>query len=424
MKAKAITVTLLAVLAAGPASAHEESTGNPTYVFDNWRDQFVPFFDGGDPNTRHDDDAANDETRDDAETRRSMQRWRDEVRTDGSVGTVGEGCMETYCTAVADQNGDVVRVDHTVTVGPSTRAGDRNAIVVEVLGGETEVDLGPAVKQGPASYPDATQAGVSGPGEPEDPSGRPAPDEVHVMTAGDHSLLGAAHSNSDHSPAPQQGNHDAHGGSVWADVYADPDQPTKTRDSRVGIVIMDHLGCQFGCSDEYHTFYPADASRTAYQVGEAPDQAEFVARDPDRWIFGYGPGGPDDAVNDRLNPAVSPLAGTLFDEVVNPYVDPAVAAATGTGPTSSLCCASDAEGNACIPGALQNAADAPEREAFGGCIEIDEDNCFGGGSHGAPPENNGCIVVNGMPFVHGMPASPEDCTAAAAAGCCAAGACQ
>ncbi|MGH7897633.1 MAG: hypothetical protein ACREQQ_06755 [Candidatus Binatia bacterium] len=406
---------LVATFAAGTALAHEEETENPTFVFENWRDNFFPFIDDGDPRTRHDSDATNDEGRHNPETRRSDQRWRDEVRSDGSVGEVGDGCMETFCTFVADDDGDAVRVDHTVTAGPSTRQGDRNAVSVEVLGAGGTANLGPAQKQGPLAVPDLSQAAFEEDGEPDDPSGRGAPTSLHAGTAGDHSLLGAAHSNTDHSSYPEQGNHDSHGGSTWVDLYADPEEPSKTRDSRAGVVIMDHLGCEFGCSDEYHTAYAADPERTIFQAGEAPDQAEFVAEDPDRWLFGMGNDG--ESRSDRLDPVVSGPATQLHDDVVNPNVDPVTNAATGVGDAAAACCAPRAsDGRFCnrnVGGALNNAVD---NGVIAGCVDLSNGDCVGGVL--TPDGLQGCMVSGGEATVGGAPATEAECTEAAAAACC------
>jgi hypothetical protein len=414
-----VTIALAACAAlAGSAWAHDEETGGPTFVVDHWRDNFVPFFDAGDPKTRHDSDPDNDESRDDVETRRSAQRWRDEVRTDGSTDQeVGDGCMETFCVAAADQSGDLARVDHSLAVGPSTVEGDRNAVVVEVLGAGAEVDLGGSNKMGFAAVPDVSQAEVTPSEQVDDPAEREAPDRLSVMTAGDHSMLGAAHSNSDHRPAPIEGNHDAHGGSVWVDLFLPTeDSPTRVRDTRVGIVVLDHLGCQFGCSDEYHTFYAADPERTIFQVGEMPGQAEFVARDPDRWLFGFGPSG---ETPEAMNPVVVPLSEALFDDLVNPNLVPHTNAATGVGDAASACCAPDPaqDGQFCNRnpgGALMTALE--NGGTIAGCVELASGDCVGGAL--TADGFQGCMVMDGQPTVDGEEVSEEECTEAAAAACC------
>lgn len=107
-------VAVVLLLPAAGALAHDEETGDANAVAPNRRDNIIPFFEAGDPKTRHDSDPTNDQNRDDVETRRSWQRWRDEVRDDGSRGETGEGCMDQYCNSVSDDHGRNVRVDHTL----------------------------------------------------------------------------------------------------------------------------------------------------------------------------------------------------------------------------------------------------------------------------------------------------------------------
>ncbi|MGH7820457.1 MAG: hypothetical protein ACREQ9_11825 [Candidatus Binatia bacterium] len=420
-----IVVALAVMLMPAGAWSHDSGTGDGTYVFEPWRPQFVPYFDDGDPKTRHDSDQTNDEGRDDAETRRSSERWRDEIRTDGSQGDVGVGCMETFCTSASVDGNDVLRVDHSITIGPSTRQNDRNAVAVEALGAGGTLNLGGAEKMDAIAIPRIQEAGPEGDPdtEPDVPSDPAPPERVSVQNSGDHTLLGAAHSNTGHDPYPAQGNHDAHGGTIYADVYVPTaDDPTAVQDSRAGIVILDHLGCTFGCSDEFHRFYAADPERTLLQIGEMPGQTEDTARNPDDWIYGYEPyRGPLPTV--PLGGSTAPVTDALFAADGWAAIGEASASATGAGAANSACCAPRAsDGQFCNrnPGGAVN--DALDGGGIAGCLELSNGDCVGGVL--TPDGFEGCMVSGGQATVDGAPASNTECSEAAADACCSAGACR
>jgi hypothetical protein len=251
--------------------------------------------------------------------------------------------------------------------------------------------------------------------EPEDLANREAPSQFSLANSADHSWLALAHSPDDHGPG-EFDQHDTHGGSIWADVYLPTNEDHKVRDSNAGVFILDHLGCTFGCLDEYHQFY-ADPERLIFQVGEIPNQAEFVGRDPDRYVFGFG--SYDDGTPQNLNPTLQPVTNPLFD-ATNPVIDPVVSSTTGVDGDGdaqgrSPCCAADPnqDGHFCNRNAGGSAMGVIEDQVGAGCADIDEQNCAGGGV-GADGVFRGCVVVNGEETVEGG----ESCTAAAVAGCC------
>jgi hypothetical protein len=373
-------VLALVAFAGGTAGAHDQDGGDANTVAENRRDNIVPFFEAGDPRTRHDSDGTNDQTRDDAETRRSWQRWRDEVRNDGSTGEVGEGCMDQYCNSVSDDQGEILRVDHTLSVGPAAQPGDWNRVRVKALGAGATADLGgsqEAVPGSPILAPDVAGAALRDPDngtgspdemggdpdtEPEDVSQRGAPSSLHVNHSPDHSWLGAAHSSSDHGDESEFASHDTHGGTIWADVILpDAEDPTRVRDTKAGNSIVEHLSCPT-CTDEYHEVW-LDPERTIFQIGEAPGQTEHVGRNPDRWLFGHENGQPEDA----LNSTTAPASDAAFGSEAWMALLEANASATGVGEANSACCAPSAEqGDAsatATPGTLPSPPSGARRPA-------------------------------------------------------------
>jgi hypothetical protein len=419
-----ISAALAALLPALPALAHDDPAPNePAIVVDDWRDNFVPYFDTGDPRTRHDSDPANDESREDPEVRKRQQRWRDEVRPDGSTGEVGDGCTDIDCHVVADQSGKMIQVNQSLSPGPSARGGEPNVVTVDVLGAGARADFGGSETEGPIHAPsNAADPDVQTDTDPEKIN-RDVPTELHVYKAADHSLLSAAHSPNDHGPG-EFDQHDTHGGTASVDVYLPGSENGAPRDSKVGVLILDHLGCQFGCADEYHEFYVADPGRTIFQIGEMPGQTEFVARDPDRWLFGFGP---NHETPEMLNPTTTPATDAAFESEAWDAALAVNSSATGVGEANSLCCAAAEPGGPfCNRNAGDGAMNVAESGAVAGCVELSTGDCIGGA---VTPDGSvaGCAVVGGQIVydeeVQEGPDAPAECTRRAVEACCANGAC-
>jgi hypothetical protein len=122
------------------------------------------------------------------------------------------------------------------------------------------------------------------------------PATVHAGTAGDHSLGEAAHSDEGHEDN-EFGNHDTHGGAIYADVCLGSDEGasyegnagacTGMQDTQVGVTVVDHLTCPAGCADEYHIVRPLDPEYTQEQVDESITATQTAVSDPVRHICGY-----------------------------------------------------------------------------------------------------------------------------------------
>lgn len=135
------------------------------------------------------------------------------------------------------------------------------------------------------------------------------PNSVHAGTAADHSLTEFAHQSEGHGST--EGNHDAHGGSVYADICLASDEGTsyegkagecrEMKDTQVGLNIIDHdpcglpvnpddptnLGIPIPCSDEYHTVRPLDPDDTQGQLGDDAEELQRDVNDPHEWVCGY-----------------------------------------------------------------------------------------------------------------------------------------
>lgn len=130
-------------------------------------------------------------------------------------------------------------------------------------------------------------------GSVDDPEG---PATLHAGMAGEHALGEAAHSDENHSDT-EFGNHDSHGGSIYADVCLGTDNGTSYEDNagacedmydtQVGITVVDHLTCPAGCADEYHVIRPLDAEYTQEQANDSQRDIGEIAADPQRYICGY-----------------------------------------------------------------------------------------------------------------------------------------
>lgn len=126
-----------------------------------------------------------------------------------------------------------------------------------------------------------------------DPEG---PATLHAGIAGDHTLTEGAHDDEGHDGS-EFGNHDSHGGAVYADVCAGTDAGTShegqagactgPQDTQVGITVVDHLDCPAGCADEYHVVRPLDPAYTEEQASDSQRDLAAVAADPQRWACGY-----------------------------------------------------------------------------------------------------------------------------------------
>ena len=130
-------------------------------------------------------------------------------------------------------------------------------------------------------------------GSVDDPEG---PLTLHAGTAGEHALGEAAHSDEGHAD-DEFGNHDTHGGSIYADICLGTDDGTSFEgqagacedvyDSQVGITVVDHLTCPAGCMDEYHVIRPTDPESTQHQLEDSQRDAGEIAADPQRYACGY-----------------------------------------------------------------------------------------------------------------------------------------
>jgi hypothetical protein len=122
------------------------------------------------------------------------------------------------------------------------------------------------------------------------------PATFHAGMAGEHALGEAAHSDEGHTD-DEFGNHDSHGGTIYADVCLGTDAGTSYEDnagacediydSQVGIVIVDHLTCPAGCADEYHVIRPTDPAFTRAQLEDSQRDIGEIAADPQRYACGY-----------------------------------------------------------------------------------------------------------------------------------------
>ena len=122
------------------------------------------------------------------------------------------------------------------------------------------------------------------------------PGTLHAGMAGEHALGEAAHSDEGHTD-DEFGNHDSHGGSIYADICLGTDAGTSYEDhagacedmydSQVGIVVVDHLTCPAGCMDEYHVIRPTDPAFTQGQLADSQRDIGEIAADPQRYACGY-----------------------------------------------------------------------------------------------------------------------------------------
>ena len=130
-------------------------------------------------------------------------------------------------------------------------------------------------------------------GSVDDPEG---PATIHAGMAGEHALGEAAHSDEDHTDT-EFGNHDSHGGSIYADICLGTDNGTSyenqagacedLNDTQVGITVVDHLTCPAGCADEYHVIRPLDTAYTQEQMADSQRDIGEIAADPQRYVCGY-----------------------------------------------------------------------------------------------------------------------------------------
>jgi len=123
-----------------------------------------------------------------------------------------------------------------------------------------------------------------------------SPNTVHAGIAADHCWGEGFHDCEGHT-AGSEGTHDGHGGTIYADICLSEDSHyygdqqdvgcEDANDSEVGIVIVDHLSCTFGCQDEYHVIRPTDPEYTQRQMEETPNDTQYIADHPDDWLCGY-----------------------------------------------------------------------------------------------------------------------------------------
>ena len=123
-----------------------------------------------------------------------------------------------------------------------------------------------------------------------------SPNTVHAGIAADHCWGEGFHDCEGHVKG-DEGTHDGHGGTIYADICGSEDTHyygdkkdvgcEDNMDSEIGIVVVDHLGCTFGCQDEYHVIRPTDPEYTQAQMEETPKDTQYIVEHPDDWLCGY-----------------------------------------------------------------------------------------------------------------------------------------
>lgn len=222
-----LMITMTAALFVGirSASAHQCPDGyepndpecEETAVYDDWRPNYVPFF-----------DLADRDGEDGEQQRHDAQRWRDEC-----------------------SNGNQYRQQ-----------------CAWVYGGQSV-----------APYDESDPDGAS-----------PRPNELHVGYAATHCFLAEGAHDCDSHADSEFGTHDSHGGALYADVCLSANPDSKycddgLSDTQAGVTIVDHLGCPFGCFDEYHVVRPLDQEYTDEQMADSVEYLGSV--DPQRHLCGY-----------------------------------------------------------------------------------------------------------------------------------------
>jgi hypothetical protein len=144
-----------------------------------------------------------------------------------------------------------------------------------------------------------------------------SPMSVHAGMAADHSMFEAAHSSEGHGT--DEGNHDTHGGSVFADICVGSDAGTSYEghsgacedpsDTQIGANIIDHNPCgvppptlPVPCFDEYHVVRPLDSAYTMEQMEESQEQIGQILDDPGTYLCGYAGVASQDPICDRIRP--------------------------------------------------------------------------------------------------------------------------
>lgn len=134
------------------------------------------------------------------------------------------------------------------------------------------------------------------------------PNEIHAGMAGDHSFLGeAAHQSEGHGT--NEGNHDSHGGALYADICLAEDEGTSYQgmpgecdegleDTQVGLTVLDHNPCP-ACEDNYHLVRPfdndcEDADQPSHRrycnermFQNSMNEIQFDVTHPVTWFCGY-----------------------------------------------------------------------------------------------------------------------------------------
>lgn len=131
------------------------------------------------------------------------------------------------------------------------------------------------------------------PYDESDPDGAsPRPNELHVGYSATHCFLAEGAHDCDSHEDSEFGTHDSHGGALYADVCLSANPDSKycdegMKDTQAGVTIVDHLGCPFGCFDEYHVVRPFDQEYTEQQMADSVAATEGAANDPQRHLCGY-----------------------------------------------------------------------------------------------------------------------------------------
>lgn len=138
-----------------------------------------------------------------------------------------------------------------------------------------------------------------------DGDGNISPNEVHVGGAGTHCFLGEfAHQCQGHND--REGTHDAHGGTVYADICLTENPESKycddgMKDTQVGATVMDHNPCGIvvpiaACTDEYHVIRPFDQDYTQEQMEQSFAYMQRIIENPHLYLCGYDQYGGDDCI--------------------------------------------------------------------------------------------------------------------------------
>ena len=120
----------------------------------------------------------------------------------------------------------------------------------------------------------------------------PRPNELHVGYAANHCFLAEGAHDCDSHEDNEFGTHDSHGGAVYADLCLSSNPDSRLcddglSDTQVGVTVVDHLRCPFGCFDEYHVVRPFDTEYTKGQTEDSQAAPGTISGDPMTYLCGY-----------------------------------------------------------------------------------------------------------------------------------------